>query len=52
VLYDSIVKGRSDGALVRYVTPIGRNESVEDADARILELMAETLPRLPRFVPE
>jgi EpsI family protein len=52
VLYDSLTRGRTDGALVRFVTPIGEDETEAEADARLQRLMAEVLPRLPRFVPE
>ena len=52
VLSDSLTRGRTDGALVRFVTPIRPGETEADADARLQRLMAETLPRLPRFVPE
>jgi exosortase D (VPLPA-CTERM-specific) len=52
VVYDSLTRGRTDGALVRFVTPIGVGETEADADARLQRLMAEILPRLPRFVPE
>ena len=52
VVYDSLTIGRTDGALVRFVTPIGRGETEADADARMQGLMAELLPRLPRFIPE
>lgn len=51
VLIDSLKKGRSDGALVRYVTPIDPSETVADADARLQRFMQESLQRLPRFVP-
>ena len=51
VFWDSLNHGRTDGALVRFVSPIGPGETAADADARILEIMGETLPRLPRFVP-
>jgi len=51
VVRDSLEIGRTDGALVRFVSPIGPGEGPEDADARILEVMGETLIRLPRFVP-
>lgn len=51
VLWDSLTRGRSDGALVRYVTPIGAGESVADADARLMRMMQATLRILPRFVP-
>ncbi len=52
VVYDSLTRGRTDGALVRFVTPIGQGETEADADARLKRIMAEALPRLPRFVPE
>ncbi len=52
VLYDGFTMGRSDGAIVRFTTPIGRNETEEAAAARIEEMMREVLPRLPRFIPD
>ena len=52
VLQDSLTRGRADGALVRFVTPIREDESPADADARLERMMGEILPRLPRFVPE
>lgn len=52
VIRDSLTMGRSDGALVRFVTPIGAVEPEAEADARMQRLMAEVLPRLPRFIPE
>lgn len=51
VLKDSLTLGRTDGALVRFVTPIGTNESEADAEARIMRFMALALKPLPRFVP-
>ena len=52
VVWDSLTRGRSDGALVRFVTPINPGESEADADARMQRFMAEALKLLPRFVPE
>ena len=51
VLSDSLRIGRTDGALVRYVTPMAANETVEHAEKRILAFMAESLKPLPQFVP-
>ncbi|MEM9342247.1 MAG: VPLPA-CTERM-specific exosortase XrtD [Pseudomonadota bacterium] len=51
VVRDGLTIGRTDGALVRYVTPIAPDETEADADARILEMMELTLDKLPRFVP-
>ena len=54
VIYDSLTIGRTDGAMVRFVTPIDGDtpEAEAAADARMQRLMAELLPGLPRFIPE
>ena len=52
VVWDSLTMGRSDGALVRFVTPIEEGETEQDAEARMLRLMQLALLRMPRFVPE
>ncbi|MEP2474128.1 MULTISPECIES: VPLPA-CTERM-specific exosortase XrtD [Rhodobacterales] len=52
VVWDGFTKGRSDGALVRFVTPIRTGETDSVADARIQKLMAGVLQRLPRYIPE
>ncbi len=49
---DSLTMGRSDGALVRFTTPVAQGETIEVADARIRRLMAEVLPVLPKYLPE
>ena len=51
VLWDGVTRGRTDGAIVRYTTPISPGEDVAAGDARIQELMRESLPGLPRHVP-
>ena len=50
-VWDSVTIGRTDGALVRLVTPIGTHESEAAGEARLARFMAESLPLLPRFVP-
>ena len=52
VVYDSLTMGRTDGALIRFVTPIGAKEPEAAADARLQDFMKPVLERLPRFVPE
>ncbi len=52
VVYDSIVMDRTDGALVRYITPMLTGEPEGAADARLERFMRESLPKLPRFVPQ
>ncbi len=51
VLKDAVFTGRTDGALVRFVTPIYETEDLSDADERLQMFMLESLPSLPRFVP-
>ena len=43
--------GRSDGALVRLITPIGRGETDAAAEARLQDALREVVKPLPRFVP-
>ena len=43
---------RSDGALVRFVTPIGEDEDEAEADARLQKFMEMSLKKLPDFVPK
>ncbi len=52
VVWDSLIKGRSDGAMVRFVTEIGPEETEADADARMQRFMTLLLPKLPRYIPE
>ena len=51
VVYDCLTIGRTDGALVRFVSPIGPGETEADVDARIQDVMGGVLKRLPRFIP-
>lgn len=53
VIYDSLTMGRTDGALVRYVTPLGAGKNAEaEAEAQLQAFMKLSLKRLPEFVPE
>ncbi|EKE43308.1 hypothetical protein OCGS_2645 [Oceaniovalibus guishaninsula JLT2003] len=51
LLWDGLTIGRTDGALVRLVTPVGRNETEAQAEARLKAAFLETTEALPRFVP-
>ena len=51
VVADSLIMDRSDGALVRYVTPIMPDETDVQADARLMTFIGQSLEYLPRFVP-
>jgi EpsI family protein len=49
--WDALIKQRTDGALVRIMTPISANESVQEADARIAAFVRETAPLLDQYIP-
>ena len=51
VLKDGFTRGRTDGALVRYVTPIMKGETEADAEARLMILLEQSLGHLPKYVP-
>jgi EpsI family protein len=48
---DSIRLNRSDGSLVRVITPLLPDESVEAAQQRLLSFAGEVAPRLDRYIP-
>jgi exosortase D (VPLPA-CTERM-specific) len=50
-IWDSLARGRSDGALVRVITPIGRSEREAAADARLVRFLTSAVQLLPRYVP-
>ncbi len=52
LLWDGLTVGRTDGALVRLITPIQRGESDAEAEARLKSAFVETVAVLPRFVPD
>jgi len=51
VLADGLRRGRDDGALVRFVTPISDEGGIPAAEARLRTFMRQSLPLLPDFVP-
>ena len=48
---DAIRLDRTDGALVRVLTPIGNEEDTATARARVEAFTAQLAPMLPRFIP-
>jgi EpsI family protein len=48
---DSVRMNRSDGGLVRLMTPMLRGESPDAAEARILKLGSQLLPLLDSYIP-
>ena len=51
---DNLRTGRTDGGLVRLVTPIGDagDGGVAGAEARLTRFLAATIDTLPRFIPD
>jgi len=52
VVWDSLTIGRTDGALVRFVTPIGPDETDAAAASRMQAFMAVLMPKLPAYIPQ
>jgi EpsI family protein len=48
---DAIRLNRTDGALVRVITPMMGSEGSSEAQARTGEFLQQLLPRLPEFIP-
>lgn len=51
-MWDTVNAGRSDGGLVRLVTPIGQTESVAKAEKRLNLFLQKIMPELPSYFPE
>ena len=51
MMADAIRYNRTDGALVRLVTPLGSNETLASAQARVVKFADRLVPMLPRFIP-
>lgn len=51
MMLDAIRYNRTDGALVRIVTPVGPNEPLEAAQQRAVHFANRVTPLLPRFIP-
>ena len=52
LLVDSLWRNRSDGALVRLITPLRPGEAVSAADARLTEFAHHAAAQLPQYVPD
>ncbi|HVL20319.1 MAG TPA: EpsI family protein [Amaricoccus sp.] len=47
---DALTLGRTDGGLMRVITPIG-DDGVAAADARLRRFLAASVDEIPRFIP-
>jgi exosortase D (VPLPA-CTERM-specific) len=52
LFWDSLTRSRTDGALVRIITPVRAGESLATADARLAEFTDEVVSKLGHFVPD
>jgi exosortase D (VPLPA-CTERM-specific) len=52
IIWDAITRSRSDGAMVRLVAPLGREDAIEDGDRKLEAFAALAVPALSRYVPD
>lgn len=52
LLSDAVTRNRTDGALVRVVTPVRPNEPADAGDKRLVDFVRLAVPLLGPFVPE
>ena len=50
--WDALIKKRTDGALVRVITPLTSDESVEKAEERLIDFVKLLNPQLEQFIPQ
>jgi EpsI family protein len=50
--WDALTKQRTDGALVRLITPVYENEEVADAEARLISFTKVIVPVLNEYLPK
>jgi exosortase D (VPLPA-CTERM-specific) len=51
IFWDALTQNRTDGALVRLVTPLEETESIADADARMQQFVRDVDPQLAYYIP-
>lgn len=51
ILTDALTRGRTDGAMVRLISPVLPGEDEADADARLLDFLGQVHDDLPAFIP-
>jgi EpsI family protein len=49
--WDALTKQRTDGALVRVITPVYDSEELKDAEARLQAFMSDIVPVLDEYIP-
>ena len=48
----SLLRGRSDSAIIRLATPVAESEKLEQAQRRLASLAAQLYPRLNQILPQ
>lgn len=51
LFWDGMTRNRTDGALVRLVTPVRPNEDTSVADKRLVSLLKTIYPKIGRYIP-
>jgi EpsI family protein len=51
LFWDALTRHRTDGAMIRLITPLPVSSSEADADRRLTDFASRVAPMLPRFVP-
>jgi len=49
--WDALTKQRTDGALIRLISPVYETESLADADARLQDFVRDIVPLLEEYIP-
>ncbi len=52
LLWDSVFSNRSDGALVRLITPLAKGEEAAAGDSRLAQFATQVAPLLGQYVPD
>jgi len=52
LIYDAVMRKRSDGAMVRLITPIRAEKGIAEADSLLQDMQAKMDAFLPTYVPE
>jgi hypothetical protein len=50
--WDSLTRQRTDGALVRVITPVMQGEKLNDAEMRLQGFVGQVLPVLGEYIPK
>ncbi|MCC6697446.1 MAG: EpsI family protein, partial [Candidatus Hydrogenedentes bacterium] len=52
LFWDALTRNRSDGSLVRLITPVREGEDVAKADERLSDFAKALAPELSKYVPD